>query len=262
MTSEPRGAGDPYSRTEYRRLIAWERRIEREGPFLAGLLAEAPDRSVLDLGCGTGEHVAWFATEGARTVGLDRSESMIEAAREHEAKGAGRFVLGDALEADRLLADEAPFGMAICLGNMLPHLQGEGELDRFLAAAHGVLAEDGLLLVQLLNYRRIVEQGIRHLPVNVRDGDEGREIVFLRLMQPRPDGRMLFFPTTLELDPESEEPIRLKTTRRVELRAWTADDLVTRGERAGFRIALHGDMLGGAFDPLGSQDLVVVATRA
>ena len=48
MSQEPRGPGDPYSRVEYRRVIAWDRRIAREGPFLRRLLQSAPDRSVLD----------------------------------------------------------------------------------------------------------------------------------------------------------------------------------------------------------------------
>ena len=111
---------DPYSRVNYRRLIAWEKRIAREAPFLLSLLDRAPERSVLDLGCGTGEHVAFFAEAGARAVGLDRSEAMIQAAQDHEAAGKGRFVLGDATDAGAALGDEPRFGLAVCLGNVLP----------------------------------------------------------------------------------------------------------------------------------------------
>ena len=67
MGDEPE-QGDLYSRVDYRRVIAWEARIRREGPFLLRLLADAPDDSVLDLGCGTGEHVAFFA-EQVKTCG-------------------------------------------------------------------------------------------------------------------------------------------------------------------------------------------------
>src|SRR5690606_4013399 len=80
---------DPYARAEYRRVIAWGPRIERERPFLLSLLERAPDRSVVDLGCGTGEHVAFFAEVGARAIGIDRSEDMISQARDHEARGKG-----------------------------------------------------------------------------------------------------------------------------------------------------------------------------
>ncbi len=262
MSKESGGPGDQYSRVEYRRLIAWQRRIERESPYLLSLLDRAPDRSVLDLGCGTGEHTAFFAQRGARAVGLDRSESMIEAAQEHESRGDGRFVLGDALSAHPVLPDEPPFGLAICLGNMLPHVQEDDELDTLLASAHSLLLPGGLLLVQLLNYERILSQDIRHLPVNMRAGDDDRtEIVFLRLMKDAGGGRILFFPTTLELQHDAEEPVTVRGTRRVPLRAWTPADLTPRFASAGFDAALHGDMHGGPYEASSSHDLVLVATR-
>lgn len=252
--------GDPYSRVEYRRLIAWGPRIEREAPFLRRVLGDAPERSVLDIGCGTGEHTAFFAGEGCRALGLDRSESMIEAAREHEARGRGRFVLGDARDAAALIGDEPPFGMAVCLGNMLPHVTEDADLSALLAAVRSVLLPGGKLLIQLLNYAGIRERGDRYLPLSFRSEPDGEEIVFLRLMTPQADGRMLFFPTTLTLDPESEEPIAVRGTRRVELRAWTADELGPRMRAVGLEPTPHGDMQGAPFDRATSHDLVIVAT--
>ena len=167
MTEDPHRPDDPYSRVNYRRLIAWEERITREGPFLLSLLDRAPERSVIDLGCGTGEHVAFFAEADARAVGLDRSDSMITAAKDHEVAGKGRFVLGDALEARAALGDESPFGLAICLGNMLPHVMEDTDLARFLTSAHDILRPGGLLLIQILNYEGILATGKRHLPLGV-----------------------------------------------------------------------------------------------
>ncbi len=262
MSDDPHRPDDPYSRVNYRRLIAWEQRIAREGPFLLSLLDRGPERSVIDIGCGTGEHVAFFAAAGGRAVGLDRSEAMINAARDHEAAGTGRFVLGDALEAGGVLGDEPPFGLAICLGNMLPHLGEHAELSRFFAALHDILRPGGLLLIQMLNYEGFLTTGQRALPVNVRPGDDGREIVFLRLMSPADDGRVLFFPATLELDPEAETPLTVTMSRRVELRAWTRVDLAPTLGAAGFEVAFHGDMTGGPFVLEESPDLVVVATRS
>ena len=124
-----------------------------------------------------------------------------------------------------------------------------------------LLAPGGLLLIQVLNYVGIRTRGVRNLPLNFREGDEeGEEIVFLRLMKPLEDGRALFFPTTLSLRPDDEkEPVRVASTRRVLLRAWTADELGPRLEQSGFSVELCGDMKGGPFVPERSNDLVVVA---
>jgi SAM-dependent methyltransferase len=261
MIDHPR-PDDQYSRVNYRRLIAWEKRIAREAPFLRSLLNRAPERSVIDLGCGTGEHVAFFTDDGARAVGLDCSEAMIRAAKDHEEAGKGRFVLGDATRARAALGSEPPFGLGICLGNVLPpHLTKDEDLAGFFASAHDVLLPGGLLLIQILNYEGILATGKRSLPVNVRPGDDGKEIVFLRLMSPLENGRVLFFPTTLELDPEAEEPLTVKTSRRVEVRPWTRADLAPALGAAGFAAVFHGDMAGGRFDVERSDDLIVVATR-
>lgn len=253
---------DPYSRAQYRKLIAWDRRIAREAPFLSARLEAAPDRSVLDLGCGSGEHVAWFAEHGARAVGLDASEAMIESAREHEAAGRGRFVLGDALAPRRALPDEPRFGLALCLGNMLPHVRADEDLEAFVAGVHEMLAPGGALVLQSLNYAKLLGEDVSVLPVNVRPGESPRErIVFVRLMAGAPGGEVLFFPTTLTLDLDAEEPITVHATRRVPLRAWDAAQLTRTFEARGFTVALHGDMQGGPYDPDASHDLVVVATR-
>ena len=262
MSDAPDRPDDPYSRVNYRRLIAWESRIARETPFLLSLLDRAPERSVIDIGCGTGEHVAFFAAADTRAVGLDRSEAMIRAAQDHEDAGTGRFVLGDALAARAALGDEPAFGLAICLGNMLPHIEEEADLARFLASLHEVLLPGGLFLIQLLNYEGILATGTRHLPVNVRPGDDGKEIVFLRLISPADNGRMLFFPATLELDPDAEEPLTVTMSRRITLRAWTRADLAPALAEAGFEAMFHGDMAGGGFVLADSPNLVIVATRS
>ena len=262
MSQAPNRTDDPYSRVHYRRLIAWQRRIEREAPFLRRLLDGAPERAVVDLGCGTGEHTAFFAQEGARAVGVDRSETMLTAASDHEAAGDGRFVQGDLLDLDAALGDEPPFGLAICLGNALPHVREDEELDRMLRGAHAALLPGGTLLVQIVNYEGILATGKRHLPVNVRPGDDGKEIVFLRVLKDAGDGRILFFPATLELDAENEdEPLRLVQSRRVELRAWDRASLAPRFQAAGFDVEWCGDMHGGPFERETSPDLVIVARR-
>lgn len=258
---------DPYERVGYRRLIAWPERLEREGPLLESTLASGPSRRILDLGCGPGEHARALAGRGFEVVGVDRSPAMLRQATAAPLPPGLSFVEGDltALGA----AVEGPFGGALCLGNTLPHLADEETLGRFVRGLAALLSPGAPLVVQTLGYDRILDRRVRALPVSFRphagpDGavDEGAELVFLRLMEPLPDGRVRFFPTTLVLRPGAEPPLAIEQTREVLLRGWRERELVAALATAGF---LHERSLasyaGAPYDPAESQDLVLIARR-
>lgn len=257
-----RSSDDPYHRVEYRRMIAWPARIQREASLLGEVLGSAPERSVLDLGCGTGEHADYLASQGFRTVGIDRSEAQIDKAREYEGRhgAAGpRFVLGDFTSLRRHVDER--FGAALCLGNALPHLEDEA-LAEALAELAGRLLPGGVLLLQLLNYERIRGRQMRHLPLNFREdpAHEGGEIVFLRLMSLDGPRHVRFNPLTLALRPGGEPPVELKAAREVRLRTWSRLELTAALSEAGFAPrAVYGDMSGGAYEGDVSTDLVMVA---
>jgi glycine/sarcosine N-methyltransferase len=251
---------DPYSRVEYRRLIAWPERIRREWPLLEEVLGSGPSRRVLELGCGPGEHARALADAGYHVVAVDRSPDMLAQAAEQPLPANLRFVEGDIAQVDRLV--EGSFGGALCLGNTLPHLTTDQELATFAASLARALEPGAPLLVQVLNYDRIHDQGLRALPVNVRPHEEG-ELVFLRLMTPLPDGRVRFFPSTLLLRPGVDPPLAIERSREVLLRGWRRGELEAALSAAGIapERAL-GDFAGAPFDPGASQDLVLVARRS
>ena len=256
MTEDPQ---DPFSRANYRSLIAWPARIRREAPFLARVLADLPDRSVADLGCGSGEHSRHLAELGFRAAGLDLSESMIAEATRDPLPPNLSFRIGDLREADRELG--GGFGAALILGNTIAFLLEEAELEKTLGAVFRLLAPGGRLLFQMLNYQALYERGERHLPLNFNDQADGT-IVFLRLLDLRENGKVLFFPTTLRFRPDSDPPLELVRTRRAEQRAWSREELLAALERSGFsEVELFGDMEEGSFDPHRSQDLVVLAKK-
>jgi len=109
----------------------------------------------VDLGCATGAHVDSLRALGWDASGLDPSEAMIAAAR--RARGAPeRFSPGGMLDLGRLV----PSGgaeLVLCVGNTLPHLE-EGELGRFLAQCARALSPAGRLVVQLLNYAKLMAE--------------------------------------------------------------------------------------------------------
>ncbi len=254
--NEPHDPKDPYARLSYRRLISWPARIQREAPFLREVLAGAPSRRLLDLGCGTGEHARFLQEEGFEVTGVDASEAQLAQAR--EAGPGPEFVKADlaALGA----AVSGPFGGAIALGNGLPHLF-PAEMALFLADLAALLEPGAPVLFQVLNYDRILDRRVTSLPLNVRE-DDAERVVFLRLMDPRADGTVLFNPTTLRWRPGEEPPVEVVTGKNVVLKGWRRVELESALEAAGFRVeGVFGGMKREAWEAGTSSDTVVLARR-
>lgn len=250
---------DPYSRVDYRRFVAWPERILREAPFLKEILERAPQRSVIDLGCGTGEHSRFLAGEGFQALGIDRSETMLAKAQEKPLPPNLQFVLGEIQSLGKVVKDR--FGAAISLGNTLVHLTERQDLERVFASLAHVLEPEGIFLFQILNYERIFEKNIRYLPLNFRREEDG-EIIFVRLMEFLDEGRIRFCPTTLKYNPLADSPVQVVRSRMTQLRGWRRADLIPLLQSAGFSIlSIHGDMKGGPFEPGDSHDLVLVAQK-
>jgi glycine/sarcosine N-methyltransferase len=251
---------DRYSRFEYRRLIAWDERIKREWPMLEQILGSAPSRRVLDIGSGTGEHARFLAAKGFDVVGIDASPSMIEKSMAEKAEGNVRFVLGDMREVDRIV--EGKFGAAFCIGNALPHLTQEDDLQRFARALRTALLPAGPVLIQTLNYDRIEAKRERALPINfLPDPDDPKaSIVFVRLMELRPDHRVIFMPATLKLRTDREQPLELVTSQRVEIRGWRQPEIERAFRDNGFSSTqTFGAFDGAKFEPAESRDVIFVA---
>ena len=247
---------DPYSRVDYRRLVAWPERIEREWPFLSRVLGNSG--RVLDLGCGTGEHSRFLASKGFEVVGIDSSPAMLAKATDTPLPPNLALVEGDIAEVERLTAGW--FDAAICLGNTLPHLRCLPALARFLSGLRARLRPGAPLVLQVLNYDKVIEGGQRYLPVNFRRDEGEGEIVFLRLMTPRPDGTIVFTPSTLRYRPDGDPALEVVATRNVELTGWRRPDLESALEAAGFtRREVFGTVGDVPFDPERSPDLVIVA---
>ena len=252
---------DPFRRVDYRRMVAWPARIRREAPFILSVLETAPRPSVLDLGCGTGEHADFLAGRGFRAVGIDRSEAQIDRARDYQGRHGETgpdFLLGDITTLDRH-TDER-FGAAIWLGNGVPYLEDDELAILFEQLARRLLP-GGRLLFQLLNYERIRRHELRHLPLNFRDHPEGDgEIVFVRLMTVDGPDHVRFNPMSLALRPGEDPPVELRSASEVRVRTWRRSELESALGAAGFRVEeVHGDMVGGPFDADESSDLVMVA---
>ena len=126
------------------------------------------DRSLLDLGCGTGQLALYFLEHDYDVTGIDLSEPMLVYARENAAEyvesGQATFVQDDA--SDFSLDDS--FGLVVSTYDALNHLESLAALERCFRCVYRVL-EDGGCFVFDLNTR----EGLRRWnTTKVQETDE------------------------------------------------------------------------------------------
>ncbi len=258
MSEQTPSTDDPYSSVDYRRLISWSARIERERPFLLHHLPGDKKSRILDLGCGTGEHSRFLAEQGYEVLGVDSSPSMLEKALDTAMPDNLNFQDADLTRLNDYVGPA--WNGALCLGNVIPHLNTEVALSSMLLSLRRILTDDASIVLQLLNYDRIIDTGIRYLPPTFRPGTNGEETVFLRLMTVQEDGMILFTPTSLRFRSQDDKPVEVVASRRVRVRGWRRDEILKHLDAAGFpRHEVFGGMRWEPWEALESPDLVVVA---
>ena len=227
-------------------------RVESAKAFLEYLATQVDLKSAVEAACGSGLYAVLLADMGVRVIGADISTGMLEQAR-RRARDAGvevQWVRASMQD----LADElpGPHDAVLCLGNSLPHLLTDEDLDAALAAFARLLRGGGLLAVQVLNHSRILARAERIVGID-RHGD--REYVrFYDFL----DGRVRF--NILHIDWSVDPPG--KALHSTMLRPRTADELSSAMAARGFTdVRCCGDLCGGPFDA-SSSDMLVVFARA
>jgi glycine/sarcosine N-methyltransferase len=246
-----------YAHIDYRKVIAWPKRLIREWAFLQKPFATLPSRRILDLGCGTGEHARFLADKGFEVVGVDVSDTMLARAREDGVPSGVTFIQGDLAHVDSVVSGQ--FGGAICLGNTLVHITTHETLVDLLRGVRKVLLPGAPLVIQVLNYERLVQAGQRCLPMTFIQDDEG-EAIFLRVMTHKPDGGVIFTPAMLRYRPDGEPALEVMTAHNVPLHGWKRAELESALDAAGFASRqLYGTMAEVPHVDCESTDVVIVA---
>lgn len=210
-----------------------------------------PERgNLLDVGCGTGSYAVLLATADRRVVGIDLDADMIQRASE---KGRNRNVVFHVRSMDEIAGLEPSFDGGYCIGNTLAHAESVGHVQSILAQLCRRLRPGAPLVVQLVNYDRIIDEDVRELPTLSGDG-----VTFRRRYTQSPNKRFVVFHTTLTtVEHGVEHSVEQETT----LLALRQDELQQCLTAAGFGgVQLYGSYAPEEYRP-DSFLTITVATR-
>lgn len=225
---------------------------EAQAALFDRILTSGPVRRVADAGCGSGAQLLRFAAAGAECIGFDPDPDLVGLARKKLASfPSSRVEVGGFADTKRFV--NPPVDLLLCLGNSLVHVPQE-EAARFLGDAAEVLAEGGRILLQILNYRRLLLHGVTTLPLMTAAGGA---IEFRRSY--RWEGpRAIRFRTSLRVA-EGGQPRVFRND--IPLYPVYPDELGEMLSRAGFSdIRCSGDFSGTEFSPE-SEAVVCLAKK-
>jgi SAM-dependent methyltransferase len=118
--------------------------------------------SVLDVGCGTGEHALLAASHGADALGVDVAPTAIEQARAKAAERglSARFTAGDALHL-------GPLGLAGTIDTVIDsgvfHVFSDEDRPRYVASLASVLRPAGITYLMCFSDRQPGDFGPRRV---------------------------------------------------------------------------------------------------
>jgi len=217
--------------------------------FLKEVLGK-PKKSVLDIACGTGGYSLELASQGYDVTAVDLDAEMVHQLG-IKVKSEGRSVKvlqANMLDLESKLSEK--FNLAFCIGNSIVHLENLLQIKEFLKSAKKLLELEGSLVLQIINFDRILLKDIKNLPT-IEDKKLG--LTFERNYSYDKQSNTIYFKTNLIVDENIFE-------NEIPLYPLLQDELVEAVTDAGFKkIKLFGDFNGSEFDKYNSFMLVLWA---
>ncbi len=148
-------------------------------------------KKIIDAGCGTGSLAIQLARRSAQVFGFDSDIEMIAAAKRKKPQALNlRFKVGDLVD-ELHDFEENKYDSILCFGNTLVHLIREERIEQFIKQSTQLLKTGGKLLIQIINYDRVLKERVESLPTINTDNYE-----FIRKYHHQPDG-LIDFETVL-----------------------------------------------------------------
>jgi glycine/sarcosine N-methyltransferase len=239
----------------YQQLSKFYDLIFPTGKAQVELIAETagdPPKRLLDIACGAGGYALELAKRGYSVSAVDLDAGMVESLQEKIRSTSLQIsaIQGNMLELGQRLHGQR-YDVAFCIGNSLVHLDGMEEVGRFLNAAKQLLSEGGQLVLQIVNFDRILAKEIHSLPT-IENSEAG--LKFQRMYEYVQGADRIRFKTILKAEGSEYE-------NAVPLYALQSDDLTSLLRQAGFaNIRTYGDFKKSEYVRHESGALVIVAS--
>lgn len=160
------------------------RNISNDISLVKQLVPRNSRSRLLDIGCGTGEHLDLFRKEGFRCTGIDSSEEMIKIARQRNGAGI-QYKIADMLELDYY----QQFDIITCLFGSFDYILSNRDVDTVFYNTYRALKPGGVAVFEIWNaypLHRIEEKGLSHVSTTYyKENKIERERGF-RLVEKRP----------------------------------------------------------------------------
>ncbi|WP_010245491.1 class I SAM-dependent methyltransferase [Acetivibrio cellulolyticus] len=204
-----------------------------------GFIEDAAGRKsvrILDVACGSGTYSIELAKRGYKITAVDLEAEMIRKVREkadNEKVDIEAFVCS-MTELEGKLSQK--YSVLFCIGNSIVHLSSLEEIEGALKQMYSLIESDGAVIIQIMNYDRIIRLGLKELPP-IMDQEAGIE--FIREYDYQSGRNVINFNTKLVVK-DGNDTRTLKNT--VELLPVQSDELIVLLRKAGFkRYECYGD---------------------
>ncbi|WP_338471404.1 class I SAM-dependent methyltransferase [Niallia sp. XMNu-256] len=203
--------------------------------------------TILDIGAGTGNMAIALAEKGIKVTASEPEETMAQSIQDKaSSRGIDLSVFTKSME--EIDEIQGSFDGILCLGNTLPHLSNTREIEIFLKKCYLKLGQNGVLIIQQVNYDRVLTKHDFSFPVI-----EKEDFTFTRHYEKKDEH--ILFSTRLTVNEKTIE-------NTMPLFPIISQQLISLLKVAGFGVVnVHGNFKGEAHS-IDSPALVIVAKKS
>ena len=173
-------------------------------------------KNLLEIGSATGNLTLALKQEGYSAFGLELDERMNDIAKSKLQVNTSMFTCANMLNIDNVYIENT-FNSIVCFGNTLVHLQSGAEVKEFIEKSYSLLNDGGKLLIQIINYDRVIDNSVDSLPTI-----ENEKVKFVRNYLLKSEYELLFN-TSLTIKEDNKTitnsqklmPIRRETINKI-----------------------------------------------